>query len=110
MLCRHNWLCDMVYCVSSSYMYFFLSSRRRHTRGALVTGVQTCALPIFWLEGVWSPFSERAEKKKNWKINLKRKGETQEAERRKRKRNRCGQRKRKENGRAWSRERESRYE
>src|SRR3546814_17893430 len=25
---------------------FFLSSRRRHTRGALVTGVQTCALPI----------------------------------------------------------------
>src|SRR3546814_15811191 len=25
----------------------FLSSRRRHTRGALVTGVQTCALPIF---------------------------------------------------------------
>src|SRR3546814_16744082 len=27
-------------------MYFF-SSRRRHTRGALVTGVQTCALPIY---------------------------------------------------------------
>src|SRR3546814_14415758 len=27
-------------------MYFFFSSRRRHTRGALVTGVQTCALPI----------------------------------------------------------------
>src|SRR3546814_7080775 len=25
---------------------FFLSSRRRHTRCALVTGVQTCALPI----------------------------------------------------------------
>src|SRR3546814_12577956 len=25
---------------------FLLSSRRRHTRGALVTGVQTCALPI----------------------------------------------------------------
>src|SRR3546814_2770071 len=25
----------------------FLSSRRRHTRCALVTGVQTCALPIF---------------------------------------------------------------
>src|SRR3546814_2474285 len=25
---------------------FFFSSRRRHTRGALVTGVQTCALPI----------------------------------------------------------------
>src|SRR3546814_10429703 len=26
--------------------FFFLSSRRRHTRCALVTGVQTCALPI----------------------------------------------------------------
>src|SRR3546814_4156677 len=26
---------------------FFLSSRRRHTGCALVTGVQTCALPIF---------------------------------------------------------------
>src|SRR3546814_8059254 len=26
---------------------FFLSSRRRHTRCSLVTGVQTCALPIF---------------------------------------------------------------
>src|SRR3546814_4030384 len=27
-------------------MHFFFSSRRRHTRFALVTGVQTCALPI----------------------------------------------------------------
>src|SRR3546814_5082273 len=27
-------------------LYFFFSSRRRHTRCALVTGVQTCALPI----------------------------------------------------------------
>src|SRR3546814_7945771 len=27
-------------------MFFFFSSRRRHTRFALVTGVQTCALPI----------------------------------------------------------------
>src|SRR3546814_3416341 len=26
--------------------FFFCSSRRRHTRCALVTGVQTCALPI----------------------------------------------------------------
>src|SRR3546814_2820281 len=31
------WLC----------LCFFFSSRRRHTRCALVTGVQTCALPIF---------------------------------------------------------------
>src|SRR3546814_3393830 len=30
-------------------VYFFFSSRRRHTRCALVTGVQTCALPILVL-------------------------------------------------------------
>src|SRR3546814_3796862 len=29
-----------------SVLCFFFSSRRRHTRCALVTGVQTCALPI----------------------------------------------------------------
>src|SRR3546814_4462504 len=29
------------------YFLFFFSSRRRHTSCALVTGVQTCALPIF---------------------------------------------------------------
>src|SRR3546814_10408318 len=29
------------------YCLFLFSSRRRHTRCALVTGVQTCALPIF---------------------------------------------------------------
>src|SRR3546814_12540975 len=29
------------------FAFFFFSSRRRHTRCALVTGVQTCALPIF---------------------------------------------------------------
>src|SRR3546814_1172270 len=28
------------------FLFFFFSSRRRHTRCALVTGVQTCALPI----------------------------------------------------------------
>src|SRR3546814_14998166 len=28
------------------HVFFFFSSRRRHTRCALVTGVQTCALPI----------------------------------------------------------------
>src|SRR3546814_9248811 len=32
-------LCRLIY-------FFFFSSRRRHTRCALVTGVQTCALPI----------------------------------------------------------------
>src|SRR3546814_10082955 len=33
-----------------SVLFFLLSSRRRHTRCALVTGVQTCALPI-WIAG-----------------------------------------------------------
>src|SRR3546814_12309991 len=32
---------------SSAFVVFFFSSRRRHTRCALVTGVQTCALPLF---------------------------------------------------------------
>src|SRR3546814_15979485 len=31
---------------------FFFSSRRRHTRCALVTGVQTCALPIYKDTGI----------------------------------------------------------
>src|SRR3546814_472538 len=31
---------------------FFFSSRRRHTRCALVTGVQTCALPILRNAGI----------------------------------------------------------
>src|SRR3546814_7415718 len=34
------------------YLILFFSSRRRHTRCALVTGVQTCALPISWLAAV----------------------------------------------------------
>src|SRR3546814_8387507 len=37
---------------------FFVSSRRRHTRCALVTGVQTCALPI-WHEAS-TPFHRPA--------------------------------------------------
>src|SRR3546814_3861321 len=32
--------------------FFFFSSRRRHTRCALVTGVQTCALPILGAEDI----------------------------------------------------------
>src|SRR3546814_17039687 len=32
------------------YFFFFFSSRRRHTRCALVTGVQTCALPIYEID------------------------------------------------------------
>src|SRR3546814_5995217 len=36
----------MYICVLVSFVFF--SSRRRHTRCALVTGVQTCALPIYY--------------------------------------------------------------
>src|SRR3546814_6516230 len=38
--------------VMSLVFVFFFSSRRRHTRGALVTGVQTCALPILSIHTV----------------------------------------------------------
>src|SRR3546814_6275147 len=37
--------CDCVWSGMSDFVFFF-SSRRRHTICALVTGVQTCALPI----------------------------------------------------------------
>src|SRR3546814_7605872 len=37
-------LCSFV--IHCSFLFFFFSSRRRHTSCALVTGVQTCALPI----------------------------------------------------------------
>src|SRR3546814_3975901 len=37
---------------------FFFKSKRRHTRCALVTGVQTCALPICFLDG--DPINEQA--------------------------------------------------
>src|SRR3546814_9929321 len=36
----------MLFSRCSFFHLFFFSSRRRHTRCALVTGVQTCALPI----------------------------------------------------------------
>src|SRR3546814_14446455 len=34
-------------CRTMNFVFFFFSSRRLHTRCALVTGVQTCARPIF---------------------------------------------------------------
>src|SRR3546814_4695248 len=37
----------VVVIISVVVVVFFFSSRRRHTICALVTGVQTCALPIF---------------------------------------------------------------
>src|SRR3546814_1564353 len=42
-------------------MMFFFSSRRRHTRCALVTGVQTCARPISVAELVETVLLTRAE-------------------------------------------------
>src|SRR3546814_10044758 len=43
-------LCTLSCCLYSCWWVmrlFFFASRRRHTRCALVTGVQTCALPIY---------------------------------------------------------------
>src|SRR3546814_8000082 len=40
--------------------YVFFSSRRRHTTCALVTGVQTCALPICLLNGIVSGLVSRS--------------------------------------------------
>src|SRR3546814_10093431 len=46
------WLCQVRYQMKPYFYYqlivvrFFFSSRRQHTSCALVTGVQTCALPI----------------------------------------------------------------
>src|SRR3546814_13447779 len=45
-------------CNLNNSTFFFFSSRRRHTRCALVTGVQTCALPICsrsidWIVGLY---------------------------------------------------------
>src|SRR3546814_17650205 len=36
----------MIECFTLIFYIFFFTSKRRHTRCALVTGVQTCALPI----------------------------------------------------------------
>src|SRR3546814_6940505 len=45
-----SYCCGILYVtivfVFLSVVFFFFSSRRRHPRCALVTGVQTCALPI----------------------------------------------------------------
>src|SRR3546814_4214631 len=47
-MCFSAFSSDACCSVFLGYLCFFFSSRRRHTRCALVTGVQTCALPI-WL-------------------------------------------------------------
>src|SRR3546814_4138450 len=57
---------------------FFFSSRRRHTRCALVTGVQTCALPIYqtrtippFVNGVSHYFVAINRNKKSVVVDLK---------------------------------------
>src|SRR3546814_4610332 len=63
------YMCYMQYVVVCSIFLvcFFFSSRRRHTRCALVTGVQTCALPIsqkspkFWNTPARDPESSATE-------------------------------------------------
>src|SRR3546814_2752729 len=48
MMCyRSLFVAVCLYCVYINFSVFFFSSRRRHTRCALVTGVQTCALQIY---------------------------------------------------------------
>src|SRR3546814_1863288 len=44
------------------FCVFFFSSRRRQTRCALVTGVQTCALPICFID---TPIIEQTAKESN---------------------------------------------
>src|SRR3546814_7989360 len=47
---------------TSWLLFFFFSSRRRHTRCSLVTGVQTCALPICplgWIGHIFGRFCEQ---------------------------------------------------
>src|SRR3546814_9332850 len=48
-------------------LFFFFSSRGRHTRCALVTGVQTCALPIYGR----ARYEERPEEHHDHLIDVK---------------------------------------
>src|SRR3546814_4858374 len=76
-----------------TYDFFFVfSSRRRHTRCALVTGVQTCALPIStdavidgeahrqrrWVD--WLGIDRLADRNISYRIGNRRNGKTGEAD------------------------------
>src|SRR3546814_2600911 len=52
--------CIYVLYLSFGLLFFFFSSRRRHTICALVTGVQTCALPICFMPAGLRPASAGA--------------------------------------------------
>src|SRR3546814_7675948 len=58
-MCVLNIVVFIALCLAFICFVFFFSSRRRHTRCALVTGVQTCALPIFLRRRSGVPFERR---------------------------------------------------
>src|SRR3546814_2142136 len=64
MSCTDDLMCFCLFslacCSCMFFLFFFFSSRRRHTRCALVTGVQTCALPIYEVSLCGSFFKLRA--------------------------------------------------
>src|SRR3546814_6402371 len=55
----------------SYFVFCFFSSRRRHTRCALVTGVQTCALPISDLGVGRAGYKQSCERSANVKCRAK---------------------------------------
>ena len=84
---RGGGLCDKI---GYSYMCFFFSSRRRHTRSGRVTGVQTCALPICWFlcceSGQLSQLSQTDDDyddPDNWRISRHRYGVGRKCDRKK---------------------------
>src|SRR3546814_11735750 len=65
-----------------SVLCFLFSSRRRHTRCALVTGVQTCALPILITNGVSIRDQRRVQHQKSgmWQAYRPAKGQKRKIE------------------------------
>src|SRR3546814_9551057 len=55
-------------------MVVVFSSRRRHTRCALVTGVQTCALPIYADGQIILDFKQAQDSARKWFLELHRNG------------------------------------
>src|SRR3546814_10869619 len=60
-------VCNCLLTFGVYFVFFFFSSRRRHTRCALVTGVQTCALPI-WPDELLQPADQLRVSERHWPI------------------------------------------